>query len=419
MQVPWAGYGMMSGNMATAYAATAASPSAATYSMVGSYDAQAYCTAPASGLAPLSLSSCLDASPQCRVQAGHSAADNSAGGMMTGCYASQASPQGGRMWFPPGNFNMSVMAGMSSGVADVRAVGSCAAPSQMMAASPPQLQAPSIAALPAAKPPPPGMSFGELEARLQSSWECWAQTTQPSSSGKEEDPREKSSQPTALNLAEHIAAPEEEPCDLQARPRLKISRSPLQAFRKEGLFCPWCASRSACSFHGLDGEPEPFYTSLVVAAACIAPEAASVLRPEAAASSSPSTGKASGSSKVEDSSEETSTEAGSSEPWYAGSGSDEWSDAGDWTSTRCQESPSASRLPLFVEELRPAPAPEAASAARESGVAGKAQCCSSPQAAGRTRCHAPGKLPSGTAASLQQKKVAEAESSRRAAAATS
>lgn len=284
--------------------------------------AAAYAGASAASAAAYGISSMLD------MQASHGSRLQQRGGPGSNNFSAGSS--GPQMWFPPGNFIMPQAA----------AAGNCPAAAMSEATSPPWQQAPLVPALASQKASPPGMSFGELEARLRTSWESWAQTnpneeassstSSPGHAGADQQTLAESlrgAQPTTLILANHVAAPEElRPESSVTQPRPMIPRGTLKVFRAEGLFCPDCRSRSSCSFHCGDGWP------------CTKPE---LLKAPLAVDE--------GGGKSEDM-EDSSTEAGSSEPWYNGSGSDGWSDSGDWSSTHLRlDSSSAAGSPLAAD----------------------------------------------------------------------
>lgn len=192
-------------------------------------------------------------------------------------------------------------------------------------------QAPSQPRQPALVPATPGMSFGELEARLKSSWEVVAREGPPIAD-KEASPT--NSSPRTEELVEI-------PCislagALEPGPSRStdfIVTRPLKAFRKEGLFCPGCASRTGCAFHGDSSElqAEPLTTCLGRNQPMVLPlHKVLDLSDNHSAQAHCNDLLRSASKTFALMEEETSTEAGSSEqqePWYGSS--DGWSDFGE------------------------------------------------------------------------------------------
>ncbi|CAE8596602.1 unnamed protein product [Polarella glacialis] len=443
LQGQWGGYGWSSGGMTNvgspyrmgptsadlAYAAAAAAT--AGFCMNNSFDAYSAGTVnPSNGVMTLNVASCLDAHSRYNHQMNAASSDVCSG--MNGGYSHQGLSQHARAWLPPGNFNVPVApAGVAPGVASItahEAMRPVAEPSassaQFMAARPPVSLAPALAPSPAPKPPPAGMSFGELEARLQSSWESLPPSVAqapswPSSEEQSLVPSQASGSrgcfesltgsgfksPSDRRASSSQAAPaaaglDEEPAEL----RIETSpdgqtaaqqRVPLKAFCKEGLFCPCCAERSSCPFHGEQANQDLESPLHVAVAALVASRrdinsatqavssAPSLVALRAAVAvpfspTQPSSGACAGSSKVEDSGEDSSTEANSSEPWY-GSSSDGWSDVGDWSgSVARSDAVPAAGIAFFSEDT--SVRAENADITSGVGAAGNSMRCSSPSA---------------------------------------
>lgn len=260
-----------------------------------------------------------------------------------------------------------------------------------------------------------GLSFGELEARLKSSWEDWARDAQVepevcpevlastlAASAEDLEAQEEDDDDVAcLSLAAPEALPEflasmassppvsSSPSDAALSSSTsasfavqRLSKRPPQVLRKEGLFCPDCSAREACPFHN---EPQPHANEDLQ----YLPGTSTVglLLPHKAAGVGV-IGPSSTSHRTEDNTEDTSTEAGSSsEPCFCGS--DGWSDVGEASSATRQEgwpaqAPGFCREDTWLPQLLPV----------ETAVAGACYGAGAPGTAGGVlRPHGHGSAP--------------------------
>lgn len=164
-----------------------------------------------------------------------------------------------------------------------------------------------------AKPEQTGLSFCELEARLQSSWEDWAREM-PQPPIEIDNETEWKDEASCLSLATPEAFPgllTSSTCELTSTSLedslpMKfpcVGEQALQAFSKEGLFCPNCATRSACPFH--QERRHVTMKEASVAASWSPPKTVQVEAPALAVQSAPK-------GKTSIAEEDNSTEAGSS-----------------------------------------------------------------------------------------------------------
>lgn len=240
---------------------------------------------------------------------------------------------------------------------------------------------------------PPGLSFGELEARLKSSWECLVREGQACA---EVDPEDTGASNPRISLAcaldstaSRVPEVRRPPAVQETIPTLPLRLQPLSAFCKEGLFCPSCANRASCPFHLAEPTPAPAAGQVeplpMKAQALEVPVKARATLPTAC--SSVCQMSIIGAGKLEDS-EETPTESGSSEPWYGSS--DGWSDWGDGFG---RQEASATPVSSMVEDTKGAEfqAHEADEQLPQSGAA----------ATQRSRAAPIDEWPAATAGSLQ------------------
>mmetsp|Transcript_34357 Transcript_34357/g.97596 ORF Transcript_34357/g.97596 Transcript_34357/m.97596 type:complete len:353 (+) Transcript_34357:74-1132(+) len=207
-----------------------------------------------------------------------------------------------------------------------------------------------------------GLSFADVEARLRQSWE-----NLPAEQQNQQQTRNEASS-TAPGASSSSAGAAEVGSDSPELARAVAAMSAAQAeatpsaqpltqrrLRSDAVFCPSCTARARCRFHSVDDDPAASVRSERLAAAPGADETHKALLAMAHHLSMSSTqdfgGRRTGDGRnrksgvgsrlvlwngkadaVDDSGEDMSTEAGSSETWLGGAYSDEWSDAGGETS---------------------------------------------------------------------------------------
>mmetsp|Transcript_124269 Transcript_124269/g.220209 ORF Transcript_124269/g.220209 Transcript_124269/m.220209 type:complete len:372 (-) Transcript_124269:20-1135(-) len=183
------------------------------------------------------------------------------------------------------------------------ATACCTVTASIIQASAPQEQPPISKQI-----EPAGLSFSEMEKRLNRSWEDLVTKDQEFPRASNEDPvhrakAEKNSSPAKLCVARSVSS---EMGSDKAKPIMRSNAN---------MFCPFCADRGSCPFHEKNHWPSARRN----------PETPQVLACEEPPASHIALAMA---DQVLDMIEDASTEDGSSDLSY-GSHSDDWSDVGD------------------------------------------------------------------------------------------